>query len=79
VLAVFTALMIISGIVPFLNHTSLAGPASGAALGFFVGLFSDNVLAALQKLAFRIFGTTDERTSSTDEQRPPSGVADSKA
>jgi hypothetical protein len=60
-LAVFTALMIISGIVPFLNRTSLAGPASGAALGFFVGLFSDNLLAALQKVAFRVFGTVDER------------------
>jgi hypothetical protein len=52
--------MIISGIVPFLNRTSLAGPASGAALGFFVGLFSDNLLAALQKVAFRVFGTVDE-------------------
>jgi hypothetical protein len=59
ILAVFTALMIISGIVPFLNRTSLAGPASGAALGFFVGLFSDNLLAALQKVAFRVFGTVD--------------------
>lgn len=60
VLAVFTALMIISGIIPFLNHTSLAGPASGAALGFFVGMFSDNALAGLQKVAYRVFGTTDE-------------------
>jgi hypothetical protein len=60
ILAVFTSLMIISGIVPFLNRASLAGPASGAALGFFVGLFSDNLLAALQKIAFRVFGTVDE-------------------
>jgi hypothetical protein len=68
VLAVFTALMIISGIVPFLNRTSLAGPASGAALGFFVGLFSDNLLAALQKVAFRAFGTVDVGTTSKTEQ-----------
>jgi hypothetical protein len=68
ILAVFTALMIISGIVPFLNRTSLAGPASGAALGFFVGLFSDNLLAALQKVAFRAFGTVDARTTSKPEQ-----------
>jgi hypothetical protein len=68
ILAVFTALMIISGIVPFLNRTSLAGPASGAALGFFVGLFSDNLLAALQKVAFRAFGTVDVRTTSKPEQ-----------
>jgi hypothetical protein len=68
VLAAFTALMIISGIVPFLNRTSLAGPASGAALGFFVGLFSDNLLAALQKIAFRVFGTVDARTSNGSKQ-----------
>jgi hypothetical protein len=63
--------MIISGIVPFLNRASLAGPASAAALGFFVGLFSDNLLAALQKLAFRVFGTVDERTSNKPGQSPP--------
>jgi hypothetical protein len=63
VLAVFTAMMIISGIVPFLSRTSLAGPASGAALGFFVGFFSDNVLAALQNVAYRVFGRLDDPTS----------------
>lgn len=67
VLALFTALMIISGIVPFLNRTSLSGPASGAALGFFVGLFSDNLLAALQKVAFRVFGTVDDQPKPTAE------------
>ncbi len=68
VLAVFTAMMIISGIVPFLSRTSLAGPASAAGLGFFVGFFSDNVLAALQNVAYRVFGRLDERTSNGSER-----------
>jgi hypothetical protein len=59
VLSVFAGFMIISGLVPFLSKASLAGPAAGAAFGFFVGFFSDNVLAGLQKIAYRIFGTVD--------------------
>jgi len=58
-LAVFSGLMIISGLVPFLARAPLAVPTTGAAYGFFVGVFSDNVLAALQRLAFHIFGTVD--------------------
>lgn len=59
-LAVFSGLMIISGLVPFLSKAPLMVPTTGAAYGFFVGLFSDNVLAALQKLAFNVFGTVDK-------------------
>ena len=62
-LAVFSGLMIISGLVPFLARAPLMVPATGAAYGFFVGLFSDNVLAALQKLAFNVFGTVDKGKS----------------
>ena len=61
--ALFLGMMIVSGIVPFLNKTSLTNPLTGAAFGFFVGFFSDNVLAALQKLAFQVFGTVDSRSS----------------
>lgn len=68
VLAVFSGLMIISGIVPFLSKTPLTTPATGAAFGFFVGFFSDNVLAALQKLAFRIFGTVNKDGSSAQNE-----------
>jgi len=60
VLAVFAGLMIVSGLIPFLSKTPFENPATGAAFGFFVGLFSDNLLAALQKLAYRIFGTVDK-------------------
>jgi hypothetical protein len=81
IFAVFTALMIISGIVPFLNKASLAGPASGAALGFFVGFFSDNLLAALEKVAARIFGTMDPttpaNTPSPDQQETSAPIVQS--
>lgn len=60
VLAVFVGLMIVSGLVPFLSKTPLTSPEAGAALGFFVGFFSDNVLSGLQKIAFRVFGTVDK-------------------
>jgi hypothetical protein len=57
VLSVFAGLMVVSGLIPFFSRTPFTSPGTGAAFGFFVGLFSDNLLAALQKLAFRIFGT----------------------
>lgn len=60
VLAVFAGLMIVSGLIPFFSKTPFENPATGAAFGFFVGLFSDNLLASLQKLAYRIFGTVDK-------------------
>lgn len=61
VLSVFTGMMITSGIVPFFSSTSITNPVVGAGFGFFVGLFSDNLLASLQRLAHRIFGTVDLR------------------
>lgn len=61
VLAVFTGLMITSGLIPFFSNTALDNPAIGAGFGFFVGLFSDNLLASLQRLAYRVFGTVNRR------------------
>lgn len=60
VLSIFAGLMVISEVFRIFNQTLFESPATGAAFGFFVGLFSDNVLASLQKLAFRVFGTVDE-------------------
>jgi len=74
--ALFSGLMIVSGLVPFLARAPLMVPATGAAYGFFVGVFSDNVLAALQKLANSIFGTMDTKGQSTDtDQTPTAGAA----
>ena len=75
-LAIFSGLMIISGLVPFLARAPLAVPTTGAAYGFFVGLFSDNVLAALQRLANNIFGTMNKRGGQEGEkEQPASGVS----
>ncbi len=41
----------------------------GAAYGFFVGFFSDNLLAALQKLADQTLGTL-RRVEGKHERRP---------
>jgi hypothetical protein len=57
ILALFTALMIGSGLIPLFNAKIAEGPRMGAAYGFFVGFFSDNLLAALQRLADQTLGT----------------------
>jgi len=69
-LAVFSGLMIISGLVPFLARAPLTIPTTGAAYGFFVGVFSDNVLAALQRLAYNVFGTVDKPSQSSESSEP---------
>jgi hypothetical protein len=67
-LAVFTSMMIVSGLVPFLARSWLTGLTAAAAFGFFVGLFSDNLLAALERVAFNIFGTMNDRTPKRSDQ-----------
>jgi hypothetical protein len=56
-LALFTGAMIISGIIPLLSKQIFLRMLSCAGFGFFVGLFADNFLAALQKFAARLLGT----------------------
>ncbi len=70
-IAVFSGMMIVSGLVPFLARTWLVNLTAGAAFGFFVGLFSDNLLAALEKIAFSLFGTMNERFPKKAEQDSP--------
>ena len=60
VLALFSAFMIVSGIVPFLSRAVFNNFYIALGFGFFTGYFSDNVLAALQRLAQRTFGTVDD-------------------
>jgi hypothetical protein len=67
-LAVFAGMMIVSGLVPFLARSWLTGLTTAAAFGFFVGLFSDNLLAALEKVAFNIFGTMNDRSPKPTDQ-----------
>lgn len=61
VLSVFTGLMINSGLIPLITEKPLTAPTICAGFGFFVGLFSDNLLASLNRLAFRVFGTVDRQ------------------
>lgn len=67
-LAIFAGMMILSGLVPFLAKSWLASLTAGAAFGFFVGLFSDNLLAALEKVAFNLFGTMNDRFQKRSDQ-----------
>ena len=68
-LAMFTGLMISSGLIPIFSSRITAGPRIGAAFGFFVGFFSDNLLALLQKLANQTLGTLG-RIEIKSERRP---------
>lgn len=61
VFAVFVAFMVAAEIVPFLNSKAFDNFYRALGSGFLLGYFSDNVLAALQNLAIRWFGTVDRR------------------
>lgn len=62
-LAVFTGCMILAGIIPLLNAGMFSRCVTAAGYGFFVGLFADNFVAALQKLANSLLGTLGRSTS----------------
>ena len=66
VFAVFVAFMISSEIVPFLNSKAFDNFYMCLGGGFFLGYFSDNVLASLQNLAVKWFGTVDGRFKSDE-------------
>ncbi len=54
--------MVMSGIIPLLTKELFSRLPSCAGFGFFVGLFADNFLAALQKFAVKILGTLGKST-----------------
>lgn len=57
VLSVFIGCMILAGIIPLLSKDPFARLLTAAGFGFLVGLFADNFIAALQKVANRLLGT----------------------
>lgn len=69
-LALFTALMIGSGLIPVFSARITEGPRIGAAYGFFVGFFSDNLLARLQRFADQTLGTSPGRGEVKQERGP---------
>jgi hypothetical protein len=58
--SLFTGFLFKSGIIPFLDNKSFDDPFTLLGFGFVFGYFSDNILAALQNLARRIFGTLND-------------------
>lgn len=61
VLALFVVMLVQSGILPVLDPNKISTPLSGASIAFLIGLFSDNILAALQNFAGRTFGTLKDK------------------
>jgi hypothetical protein len=55
--ALFTGFLVSSGAVPFLRSEAFDSALPNLAFGFVFGYFSDNILAALQNFAKKIFGT----------------------
>lgn len=60
-LAVFLAFAIVAGIVPFLDQKAFTGFYVALGFGFIIGYFSDNTIAALQRLARHTLGTLDNK------------------
>lgn len=63
ILATAAGFGISAGIMPFLDQNSFGNLYAALFFGFFIGHFSDNVLAALQRLARKWFGTSDYKGS----------------
>lgn len=58
--SLFTGFLFASGIVPFLKDESFENVLTLLGFGFVFGYFSDNILAALQNLARKVFGTLND-------------------
>ena len=56
----FTGFLFASGIIPFLKDESFENAFALLGFGFIFGYFSDNILASMQNLAQRIFGTLND-------------------
>jgi len=58
--SLFTGFLFASGSIPFLKNESFDEYYVLLGFGFLFGYFSDNILAALQNLAKKAFGTLDD-------------------
>ena len=68
VFAVFVAFMVAAGIVPFLSTGAFDQFYRALGTGFFLGYFSDNVLAKLQRLANQWFGVAGGEVKGDGEE-----------
>lgn len=55
--SLFTGFLFASGVVPFLRNETFSEIYTLLGFGFVFGYFSDNILAAMQNLAQKMFGT----------------------
>ncbi|MDP2698699.1 hypothetical protein [Thalassospira sp.] len=55
--SLFTGYLFASGVVPFLRNEDFREVYTLLGFGFVFGYFSDNILASMQKIAQKIFGT----------------------
>ncbi len=62
--AVFVSMLVASGILSLIDSKFFSNFYGATGVGWLVGYFSDNVLASLQKLAHKWFGTVDDPTGS---------------
>jgi hypothetical protein len=62
--AVFVSMLVASGVIALIDSRFFSSFYGAVGAGWLIGYFSDNVLAALQKLAHRWFGTVDESKAS---------------
>jgi len=69
--AVFVAMLVASGVVALLDARFFATFYGAIGAGWLIGYFSDNVLAALQNLARRWFGTVDDPKHTPDTASGP--------
>jgi hypothetical protein len=69
-LAVFVSMLVASGILSLIDQRFFHNFYGAVGIGWLLGYFSDNVLASLQKLAHKWFGTVDEPKGDSPDTRP---------
>lgn len=55
--SLFTGFLFASGVIPFLRNEEFSNIYTLLGFGFLFGYFSDNILAAMQNIAQKLFGT----------------------
>lgn len=68
VLAAFATFIVSGEVIPIFDKKAFGNIYFSLGFGFFIGLFSDNVLAALERTARRTFGTLREGESGDKER-----------
>lgn len=58
--AVFVSMLVASGLLSLIDAKFFSNFYGAAGVAWLIGYFSDNVLASLQKLAHKWFGTVDD-------------------